>query len=83
MYDAVVMGESEAVAVVSGQTVPDETAKIEETAPRKMFNNQLAAAPFDYDFKTNHAACFGGADGYLCSKEASLASIVQFMKEWV
>ncbi len=49
----------------------------------KTFANQLAAVPFDYDLRTSHAALFGGADGYLCSKEQSRSDIVAFMKEWV
>ncbi len=47
------------------------------------FANTLAAAPFDYDLKTQYAALFGGAEGYLCTKEQELAEIATFMKEWV
>ncbi len=47
------------------------------------FENQLAAAPFDYDLQTQHAALFGGAAGYLCSEADELAQITTFMKEWV
>ncbi len=49
----------------------------------KPFANELAAPPFDYDLKTNHAALFGGADGYLCTKAQALCDVTKFMKEWV
>ncbi len=46
------------------------------------FTNTLAAEPFDYDLQTQHAALFGGADGYLCSKAQVLSDITAFMQDW-
>ena len=46
------------------------------------WQNHLAAAPFDYDLRSRHAALLGGQGGYLCTKEEELAEIAAFMKGW-
>ena len=45
------------------------------------FVNELAKEPFDYDFHTIHAEEFGGANGYLFSKEQVLGDLAEFVKE--
>ena len=48
---------------------------------RGQFVNELAKEPFDYDFHTIHAEEFGGANGYLFSKEQVLGDLAEFVKE--
>ena len=45
------------------------------------FVNELEKEPFDYDFHTIHAEEFGGANGYLFSKEQVLGDLAEFVKE--
>lgn len=43
------------------------------------FVNHLDKPPFDYDFRTKHAAAFGGQQGYLEDREQVLAGIRAFV----
>jgi nucleoside-diphosphate-sugar epimerase len=46
------------------------------------FENPAITAPgASYDFKSRHAALFGGQNGYLYSREQSLAALKQFVAE--
>ncbi len=70
--------------LVNLATPPCSAAEVYAAVTGKTdFTNTLAAPPFDYDMQTAHAAVFGEEGGYLCTKEAELASIVRYMKEWV
>ncbi len=46
------------------------------------FVNELDAEPADYDFRTVHDALFGGKDGWLCTKEAVLREIKEFVEQY-
>ena len=46
------------------------------------FENELAAAPADYDFRTIHDVLFGGKNGYICDKESVLSGIRRFVEEY-
>lgn len=46
------------------------------------WRNELSAAPFDYDLRSDYAELLGGQNGYLCTKEDSLRDICTFMKSW-
>lgn len=45
------------------------------------FVNEIAAAPPCYDFRSKHAALFGGRNGYLYDKAGVLADIKKFAEE--
>ena len=38
--------------------------------------------PFDYDLRSLYAEAFGGSDGYLCSRDAEMREIADFMERW-
>ena len=75
-------------ALAAGLTVlnltppPVSAAKVYAHLTGSVWQNHLAAAPFDYDLRSRHAALLGGQGGYLCTKEEELAEIAAFMKGW-
>ena len=75
-------------ALAAGLTVlnltppPVSAAEVYAHLTGSVWQNHLAAAPFDYDLRSRHAALLGGQGGYLCTKEEELAEIAAFMKGW-
>lgn len=64
-------------------TPPVSAAEVYQAVTGKGgFVNELPAAPFDYDLRSDYAALLGGADGYLCTRQQELADIAQFMEDW-
>ena len=61
---------------------PVSAAEVYAHLTGSVWQNHLAAAPFDYDLRSRHAALLGGQGGYLCTKEEELAEIAAFMKGW-
>ena len=68
--------------VLNLATPPVSAAAVYRAVRGGPFKNELPGAPFDYDMRTEHAALFGGAGGYLCTEEEELAGIRRFMKNW-
>jgi len=44
------------------------------------FRNELCKPPYRYDIRSKYAAIYGGADGYLYSREKELKDIAAFVK---
>ena len=64
-------------------TPPVSAAEIYTAVTGKSnWENLLFPPPADYDLHTRHAALFGGAGNYLCTKGAELMDIVKFMHNW-
>ena len=61
---------------------PVSAAEVYAHLTGSVWQTHLAAAPFDYDLRSRHAALLGGQGGYLCTKEEELAEIAAFMKGW-
>lgn len=68
--------------VLNLATPPVSAAAVYRAVRGGTFKNELPGVPFDYDMRTEHAALFGGAGGYLCTEEEELAGIRRFMKNW-
>ena len=60
-------------------TQPVSVAEVYRALCGGTFVNELNKPPFDYDFRTKHAAAFGGAEGYLEDREQVLAGIRAFV----
>lgn len=63
-------------------TPPVSAAEVYRAVTGGSFVNELAAAPYDYDMRTAHAALFGGQGGYLCTREEELAEVCAFLQSW-
>lgn len=64
-------------------TPPLSAARVYQAVTGKAdWRNECAAAPFDYDLHSCHAALLGGTGDYLCTEEQELADIVTFMRRW-
>lgn len=70
----------EGVRLFHAATPPVSAAEVYEKLYGKAFVNELAKPPFDYDFRTRHAALFGGADGYLCTRDEELEHVAAFVR---
>ena len=46
----------------------------------KEFVNHLARPPYDYDLRSKYAVLFGGADGYIISREKETEDIREFVR---
>ena len=68
------------VRLFHAATPPVSAAEVYEKLYGRPFVNELAKPPFDYDFHTRHAALFGGADGYIVSREAELEHLAAFVR---
>jgi hypothetical protein len=62
-------------------TEPLSAAEIYRAVKGGEFVNELASEPPRYDFRTKHAALFGGADGYITDKETVLGDIKEFVRK--
>lgn len=68
------------LTLVNLTTPPVSAAEVYQAATGKEFVNYLDKAPFDYDLRSLYADVLGGTQGYLCTKEQELASVVEFLK---
>lgn len=62
-------------------TQPVSAAQVYHALCGGTFVNELDKPPFDYDFRSKHAAAFGGKDGYLEDREQVLAGIRAFVAQ--
>ena len=71
-----------ALKIVHLVTEPIETDEI----LRRFFPNKAVATDpmprATYDFRTLHAAVFGGAKGYIENRDAVLERLAQFIAQW-
>ncbi|SEK44618.1 hypothetical protein SAMN02910377_00900 [Pseudobutyrivibrio ruminis] len=63
-------------------TEPVSAAEVYEYLTGQTFKNEVAVSPADYDYRTIHAAVFGGADGYICNKKQILEDIKRFVEAY-
>jgi hypothetical protein len=68
------------ITILNLATGPLSAAEVFKRVRGTDFHNELSAPPPRYDFRTKHAALFGGADGYVCSRDAVLEDIAQFVE---
>ena len=61
---------------------PVSAAEVYAHLTGNVWQNHLAAAPFDYDLRSRHAALLGGSGDYLCTKQQELDDITRFMRSW-
>lgn len=61
-------------------TQPVSAGEVYRYLTGEAFVNELDKPPFDYDFRTKHAAALGGADGYLQDRDQVLAGIRSFVE---
>lgn len=71
--------EAAGLRLVHLATEPVSIAEVARAAFGFEFLNELAATPAVYDFRTRHAALFGGSGGYLCDKGQVLADLAAFV----
>ena len=60
-------------------TEPISAGELYQFLTGEAFSNELGAQPADYDFRTRHAAQFGGKDGYICQKGEVADAISAFV----
>ena len=60
-------------------TEPVSAAEVYRFLTGRTFVNELSAEPAYYDYRTKHAECFGGKDGYIMTKEQVLEEIRTFV----
>ena len=68
------------LTLVNLTTPPVSAAEVYRAATGQEFVNHLDKPPFDYDLHSLYAEALGGRDGYLCTKEEELASVVRFLQ---
>lgn len=61
-------------------TEPVSAGEVYEYLTGEKFVNELGGVPADYDYKTVYVDIFGGANGYISSKEDILEAISKFIK---
>ena len=67
------------LTLVNLTTPPVSAAQVYRAATGREFVNELPKEPFDYDLRSLYAQALGGRDGYLCTREEELASVVEFL----
>jgi nucleoside-diphosphate-sugar epimerase len=65
--------------LVNFATAPVSVAEVAKAGLGIDFTNRPAAPPVRYDFRSCHAALYGGAEGYLYGKAAVLAALRDFV----
>lgn len=63
-------------------TEPVSAAEVYTYLSGKVFINELAGVPANYDYRTVYAELFGGKDGYICSKSEILRKIKEFVDQY-
>jgi hypothetical protein len=59
---------------------PLSASEIYRELTGKEFANEVAAVPFNYNFKTRHANCFGGKDGYIFNRAQVFSELIDFIR---
>lgn len=72
--------EAAGLSLVHFATEPVSMAEVARAAFGFTFVNELPAPPAFYDFRTRHAARYGGSGGYLCGKGQVLADMAAFVQ---
>lgn len=80
LWDHIQKALDAGLTLVNLTTPPVSAAEVYTAVTGKEFVNHLPKEPFDYDLHSLHADVLGGKDGYLCTKEEELASVVDFLK---
>ena len=62
-------------------TEPVSISEIYQMLRGEVFENLVATIPPLYDYRTKYSKEFGGADGYIYSKEQVLREIRDFVRE--
>lgn len=62
-------------------TEPVSAGEIYKYLTGKEFVNELNGTPANYDYKTIHAECFGGQDGYIITRYQVLEQIKDFVEK--
>ncbi len=60
-------------------TEPVGTDQLYTYLTGKSFVNEISKSPANYDFRTAHAALFGGEGDYICSRDAVMKDIKEFV----
>jgi len=60
-------------------TPPISVGEVYKYLSGRIFSNELKATPYNYDLRSKHASLFGGADGYIMSREEELRDIAEFV----
>lgn len=61
-------------------TEPVSAGELYRSLTGEKFQNELDKTPAEYDFRTIHAALFGGKSGYICSKAEIMEDIRLFVE---
>ena len=62
-------------------TEPVSAGEVYKHLTGKEFINELGGIPADYDYRTIHAALFGGSNGYIYDKRQVLKEIKEFVEK--
>ena len=62
-------------------TEPVSAGEVYKYLTGKEFINELGGIPADYDYRTIHAALFGGSNGYIYDKRQVLKEIKEFVEK--
>lgn len=68
------------ITLLNIATEPVSAGELYKALTGQTFKNELEGKPAKYDFRTVHAEKFGGKDGYICSKEETVADVRQFVE---
>ena len=71
------------IKVMNIATQPIEIGTLHKVLTGQDFVNKVAAKPPYYDFRTKHAAVFGGKDGYIQPSEFVYNDIKEFVSEMI
>ena len=63
-------------------TEPVSAGELYHYLTGETFNNVLSGVPADYNYRTIHAALFGGSNGYICDKARVMEDIRNFIKQY-
>ncbi len=79
LWRDVELAHSAGLSLVHFATEPTSMAEVARDAFGWHFLNERPTPPPHYDFRTRHAALFGGAGGYLHSRKQVLANLAEFV----
>ncbi len=80
LWDDLETARKHALRLWHPATEPVSAAEIYRHLTGGDFRNELAGVPAEYDFRTRHAALFGGKDGYICTGAQILDQIRAFVE---
>lgn len=81
LYKDIQIAIENGVKILNIATEPVTISEIYAVLTGKEFVNEIADVPPYYDFRTQHAALFGGKDGYIRTKEFVLQDIKEYVAE--